>query len=141
VENTPLRRSDVQVLGTNFIIFGAVVPNVIPKDKITDPKLWVNVAAKLMVGSEVRVTDIDSSFMARLYVTYASQHDIRVHVLEYHVFETPSDTDEGDYYLKQRGQQKWCIMKKGNSDPVQTNIASKHEAERQLEEYLKTLAR
>ena len=141
MENTPLRRSDVQVLGTNYLVFGATIPNVISEEDINDPKLWVNVATKLMAGCEIRVTDIDCSFMCRLFVTYANQHDIRLQVLEYRVFETPSDTEGDDYFIKQRGQAKWCIMKKGNSDPIQKDIATKHEAERQLEEYLKTLAR
>ena len=141
MENTPIRRSDVQALGTNYMVFGAVVPKPLTEDEITDPKLWVNVATKLMAGCEIRITDIDCSFMARTFVTYANQHDIRLQVLEHHVFETASDTETDEYYVKQRGQAKWCLMKKGNPDPIQKEIATKHEAERQLAEYLKTLAR
>lgn len=141
MENTPIRRSDVQVLGTNYMVFGAVVPKVLSEKDLLDPKLWVNVAVKLMAGCEVRVTDVDCSFMARVFVTYANQHDIRIQVLEHHVFETPSDTEDEEYFAKQRGQLKWCLMKKGNPEPIQTNIATKHEAEKQLTEYLQTLAR
>jgi hypothetical protein len=141
VENTPIRRSDVQALGTNYMVFGAVVPKVLSEKDLLDPKLWVNVAVKLMAGCEVRVTDVDCSFMARVFVTYANQHDIRIQVLEHHVFETPSDTEDEEYFVKQRGQLKWCLMKKGNPEPIQTNIATKHEAEKQLNEYLQTLAR
>ena len=141
MENTPIRRSDVQALGTNYMVFGAVVPKVLSEKDLLDPKLWVNVAVKLMAGCEVRVTDVDCSFMARVFVTYANQHDIRIQVLEHHVFETPSDTEDEEYFAKQRGQLKWCLMKKGNPEPIQTNIATKHEAEKQLTEYLQTLAR
>lgn len=141
MENTPIRRSDVQALGTNYMVFGAVVPKVLSEKDLLDPKLWVNVAVKLMAGCEVRVTDVDCSFMARVFVTYANQHDIRIQVLEHHVFETPSDTEDEEYFVKQRGQLKWCLMKKGNPEPIQTHIATKHEAEKQLNEYLQTLAR
>jgi hypothetical protein len=123
------------------MVFGAVVPKVLSEKDLLDPKLWVNVAVKLMAGCEVRVTDVDCSFMARVFVTYANQHDIRIQVLEHHVFETPSDTEDEEYFAKQRGQLKWCLMKKGNPEPIQTNIATKHEAEKQLTEYLQTLAR
>ncbi|MDC0600115.1 hypothetical protein OAO65_02275 [Flavobacteriales bacterium] len=111
------------------------------KEELTDPRFWANVAHKFQMGSEIRITDLDCSFMARAFVTYASQHDVRLHIIEYHVFETASDTVDNEYYVKQRGVHKWCIMKQGNSDSIQSGIATKHEAEKQLDEYLKTLAR
>ena len=141
MENQPLKRSDVQVFGTNYMVFGAVVPKVLSKRELTDPELWVNVASKLTMGCEIRVSDVDCSFMARVFITYANQHDIRVHVLEHHVFETPSEINSGEYYVKQRGVHKWCLMRKDHPDPIQKDIASKHDAERQLDEYLQTLAR
>ena len=141
MENQPLKRTDVQVLGTNYLIYGANVPKVLSKKELVDPALWVNVASRLTMGCEIRVTDNDCSFMARLYITYANQHDVRLHLLEYHVFETESATVDGEYYVKQRGVHKWCVMRKEYPDPIQKDIATKHEAERQLDEYLKTLAR
>ncbi len=141
MENQPLKRSDVQVFGTNYMVFGAIVPKVLTKKEIVDPELWVNVASKLTMGCEIRVSDADCSFMARVFITYANQHDIRLHILEYHVFETASVTVEDEYYVKQRGVHKWCVMRQKYPDPIQKDIATKHEAERQLDEYLKTLAR
>ena len=142
MENQPLRRTDVQRLGTNFIIFGAVVPKVMTKAELENPDLWVNVGSQFTMGCEIRVTNDDCSFMARLFITHANQHIVRVKVLEYHVFETASDTeDSGEYYLKQRGVHKWCIMRRDYPDAIQQDIATKHEAEKQLDEYLKTLAR
>lgn len=141
MENQPLKRTDVQVLGTNFLIYGASVPKVMTEEELTDPRLWVNVAQKFQMGSEIRVIDIDCSFMARLFVTYVNQHDVRLHLLEHHIFETASDTISNEYFVKQRGTHKWCIMKRGSSDSIQSGIATKHEAEKQLDEYLQTLAR
>lgn len=141
MENTPLKRTDVQVLGTNYLIYGANVPKVMSKKELVDPTLWVNVASRLTMGCEIRVTDVDCSFMARLYITYANQHDVRLHLLEYHVFETASDIESDEYEIRQRGVHKWCIMRKDHPNPIQSNIATKHEAEKQLTEYLQTLAR
>ena len=141
MENQPLKRTDVQVLGTNYLIYGANVPKVMSKKELVDPALWVNVAQRLTMGCEIRVTDNDCSFMARLYITYANQHDVRLHLLEYHVFETESVVESVEYEIRQRGVHKWCLMRKDHPDPIQSGIATKHEAEKQLDEYLKTLAR
>ena len=141
MENQPLKRTDVQVLGTNYLIYGANVPKVMSKKELVDPALWVNVAQQLQMGCEIRVTDNDCSFMARLYITYANQHDVRLHLLEYHVFETESVVESDEYEIRQRGVHKWCLMRKDHPDPIQSGIATKHEAEKQLDEYLKTLAR
>lgn len=141
MDNQPLKRSDVQVLGTNFLIYGATLPKVMSKKELVDPKLWVNVAQKFQMGSEIRANDIDCSFMARLFVTYVNQHDVRLHLLEYHVFETASDTEDDEYSVRMRGVHKWCIMREGHPDPIQSGIATKHDAEKQLEEYKITLAR
>ena len=141
MENTPIKRSDLQVYGTNYLVFGAVVPKQMTEEELIDPGFWVNVAAKLMVGCEIRVIDTACSFMARLFVTYVNQHDIRVSMLEHHVFEDVGEVSDGEHFIKLRGTHRWCVMKKGNPEPIQKDIASKPEAERQLSEYLKTLAR
>ena len=142
MEIQPLKRSDVQVFGTNFLVYGAIASKQLTKKEIVDPKLWVNVASKFVMGCEIRVVDVDNSFMARVFITFANQHDVRLHLLEYHVFETASvTTDEDEYTVRMRGPHKWCIMRKDDPDPVQSDIATKHEAEKQLTEYLNTLAR
>ena len=141
MENQPLKRTDVQVLGVNFLVYGAVVPKQMSKEELQNPEFWVNVAQKFQMGSEIRITDANCSFMARAFVTYINSHDVRLHVIEYHVFESAEVVDAGDHYIKQRGVHKWCIMRKDNPDAIQQNIATKLEAEEQLDEYLKTLAR
>ena len=141
MENQPLKRSDVQVFGTNYLVYGAVVPKQMSKEELTDPALWVNVATKFQMGCEIRVVDADCSFMARLFITYVNMHDVRLHVLEHHIFESSEVVDSGEYEIRQRGVHKWCIMRKDHPDPVQSGIATKPEAQKQLDEYLQTLAR
>ena len=142
MEITPLRRSDVQLSSYCYQSFGAVIPKPLSKKDIVEPGLWVNVASKINMNDEIRVVDDNGSMMARLFVTYANGHDIRLRVLEHHVFETEDVAEkESPYFIKQRGVQKWCVMKKDTPDPVYANIATKHEAEKQLHEYRNALAR
>lgn len=141
MENTPLKPSDVQPAGVNYTLLGAVVPKQMTEEELVDPALWVNIGSKLRAGSEVRVIDVDCTFVARLFVTYVNQHDVRLSVIEHHTFETVDVDEDSEYYIKKRGVHRWCIMKHGSPDPIQKDIATRHEAERQLAEYLKTLAR
>lgn len=112
------------------------------KAELINPSLWVNVASKMQMNDEIRVVDEDGSMMARLFVTYANGHDIRLRVLEHQVFETEDVKEpEEEYFIKQRGTHKWCLMKRDQADPIYSGIATKHEAEKQKYEYMNALAR
>lgn len=142
VEITPIKPTDVQLATHMYQSFGATLPKAVSKKEITNPAIWVNAASKMQMGAEIRVTDYDNSFMARLFVTFASGHDVRLKLLEYHVFEAEDvPAIESKYFLRQRGQQKWCIMDKDKPDPVFHSIPTKHEAEKKLHEYKAALAR
>lgn len=142
MELSPLRRSDLVLAQHGYQQFTATIDAPLSKEEIVDPKLWVNVAGKVRMLDEIRVTDYNGSFVARLFVTYANGHDIRLKVVEHIVFEV-EDVPEADeqYFIKQRGTHKWCLMRKNFSDPIFSGIATKHEAEKQKAEYLAALAR
>lgn len=142
MDNTPLRRTDLVLAQHGYQQFTVTIDKPISEKEIVDPKFWVNVASKVRMLDEIRVTDASGSFLAKLFVTHANGHDIRLKVTEYTVFEEEDvpDMDE-EYFLKQRGTYKWCLMHKDRPEPIFSGIATKHEAEKQKAEYLAALAR
>jgi hypothetical protein len=94
----------------------------------------------MRMNDEVRIVNISGTMLARLIVTFANGHDVRLQLLEYRVFEeeTVPEADE-EYFVKQRGQQKWCLMKRGHPDPIKTDLPNREAAEREKAEYLRIL--
>lgn len=139
---SPLRRTDLLLAQHGYQQHCVTVDEPLTRAELVEPKFWANVASKVRMLDEIRVSDSSGSFYARLFVTYAQGHDIRLKVIEHHVFEVEDAPDyEEEYFLKQRGTHKWCLMKRGNPDPIFQGIATKHEAEKQKAEYLAALAR
>jgi hypothetical protein len=141
VDISPINRMAVKLAAHGYQQHCVCVDTVISKFDIVNQALWVNVCARMIAGDEIRVHTADASFMARMFVTFASGHDIRMELLEYHVFEEEDAQEDEEYTVALKGTHKWCIMKRGNPEPIIKNIAKKDEAEKQLQEYKSALAR
>jgi len=142
VEITPLKRTDAQLATYCYQNFGAIIPQKLNKKAIVDPKIWVNVASRMQMFDEIRVVDENATFMARLFVTFAQGHNIRLQVLEYHIFETENVPEvEEEFSVRCRGTHKWCVMQKDNAEPILKGIPTKIEAEKAKMDYMAALAR
>ena len=142
LEITPLKPSQIMLAQFGYQQFNVELNGQADKDNLTDPRLWVHVAGKLKMNDEIRVVCGSGTMLARLFVTFANGHDIRLKMLSYEVFEeedVPNDNDE--YFLRQRGQQKWCLMKKGDPNPIQMNMPTKEYVEQQKAEYIRSMRR
>ena len=142
MEITPLKRTDAQLASFCYQSFGAIILKKLSKSEIVNPKIWVNVASRMEMFDEIRVVDENGSFMARLFVTYASGHNIRLKVLEYHVFEVENVHDaHEEFSVRNRGVHKWCVMQADNAEPIFKGIPTKIEAEKAKIDHMAALAR
>ncbi len=139
-EITPLKPSDLQLAQFGYQQFNVELVKSVSKESLLDPALWVHSATKMRLNDEVRIVDIGGTMLARLIVTFANGHDVRLQLLDYRIFEE-EDVPEAleEYFVKLRGQQKWCLMKRGNPEPILQGIATKQDAEREKAEYLRVL--
>jgi hypothetical protein len=140
VEITPLKPSQLQLAQFGYQQFNVELPEQVSKEALIDPALWVHSATKMRLNDEVRIVDAGGTMWAKLIVTFANGHDVRLQLLEYRIFEEEEVPEvQEEHFVKLRGQQKWCIMKRGNPDPIIQGIATKHDAEREKTEYLRAL--
>lgn len=138
---TPINRELVQPAPYQFNHFSVTVDQVIKREDLVNPGLWVNVGTQMTMNDEVRVVSSDASFLARLFVTFADGHNVRVRVLEYNVFEAVEVAEEDqEHFIAMKGTHKWCIMKQGVPEPIKKGIPTKAEAVKELDEYKTALA-
>ena len=128
-----------------FRRFNAVVPPGLDKDTILDPTLWAMIAPQCRMGDEIRCIAEDNSFYALLFVSFSQGTDIRVELIHGTSLED-ADLSEindelNDYIVEQKGQLKFCIVKKSTGERIKEGIATKAQAEKELEEYRKILRR
>ena len=141
----PLRRGDCGFAHHRYQRYDATVKPGTTKEQLVDPELWVNVATPMNPGDEIRVRADDDSFTALLHVTYSVGNKVRLKLI-YLAELDEVDYDEmhestSDYEIKMRGQMKWCIVQKSTGDVIKELIPTKLEAEKELDQLLKALAR
>lgn len=114
------------------------------KKYLNDPALYSHIASDLKTHDEIRFVAEDSTWVANAFVTFAAGGVVRVKVLYCIDLEpvSPSETGQTRFILKQRGNLKWCVVDTNEGDRnVRQGIESQSEAQKQLEEHLRALAR
>lgn len=139
----PLRPSCFGLIEHAVRRFNAAVPGGLSVDDLENPDLWVNVANKVEMGSEIRCMAEDMSFVAYGICTFAQGSTIKVKILEMHELDAV-DNDAladaaSDYEVKLRGRKKWCLIKKSDSSVIKEGIATQLQAMKELEDYQKAL--
>lgn len=139
----PINTRDFGLAQHRFALLACVVSASLTKETITAPGNFVNVAAKLDVGDEIRFVAEDYSFVGRLFVTFRRGTDVRVKLLEFTTIEENAVDEEPDerYIIKQKGPLKWCIVDTQDNSNVKTEIPNKTVAYRELDDYLKAMSR
>jgi len=122
--------------------FNAYVPDGTTKEQLTDPKLWVHLAARLKAGSEVRAMPEDFSFVARLVVTYQLGAEVRLGLESYTEFGvTEVDMPNERFVVVPYGAQgKFAVQEVATNKLLFKSIASKGAAYRQIDEHIRALA-
>jgi hypothetical protein len=140
LEITPLKPNQLLLAQFGYQQFNVEFNTIVSKEALTDPRTWAHVVGKLKMNDEIRVVCASATMLARLMVTFANGFDVRLRVLSYEVFEEEDISDDNDeYFIKQRGQQKWCLMKRGNPVPILKDMPEKAIAEQQKSQYLRTM--
>ena len=134
-----------------FNYHDANYPRKLTPQQLTDSALWTAVAQNhLRPGDEVRVIAEDNSFYARLLVLAKSANIARMFVLEYIEMDTvvrinndvmDGATDSDPFHIKLRGPRKWCIVNRQTQQVIKEDIATQHEALRDLAEYRQALGK
>lgn len=140
----PLRPNQFKLAEHGYRRFSAVVKSA-DKDLIEDPALWVNVAAKINIGDEVRILAEDMSWVAYAICLHSVGSQIKLKILSGYDLDSVTD-DDGDlpdapYIAKQRGQLKWCIQDTKTGQYVREGIATKAEAVKEIDELIKIMSR
>ena len=140
----PLRPASFGLIEHAVRRFNAVIPGSL-KDELENPDLWVNVAGKIEMGSEVRCLADDMSFVAYAICTFSQGSTAKLKVLEFHELDEVDykelAVEADDYEVKLRGPRKWSIVKKSDGSIVKEDIATQLKAMQELEEYKKALRR
>lgn len=139
----PLRPSGFGLIEHKVARFSADVPGGLTIDELEDPTLWVNVAQKMEMGSEVRCLAEDMSFVAYGICTYAAGSTAKIKITSFHELDEVDYSGMGeigsDYEVKLRGPKKWCLVKKSTGEVIKEGISKQLDAHRELEDYLKAL--
>lgn len=113
------------------------------KEQLTDPKLFVNVSAKINDGDEIRVVADDYSFVAILFVVWTRGHDVKTVLTSYtEVGDTePADMPDDIYKIVLKGVKKFCIVDTRDGNHLIEGLPDKKTAQNELDDYLKALNR
>lgn len=138
-----LRPSEFGLVSHKVTQFSADVPGGLSKTDLENPDLWVNVANKIIMGSEVRCLADDMSFVAYGICTFAQGSTVKIKIITMHKLDAV-DYDEmsgeaGDYELKLRGPKKWCIVQKSTGDVIKEDMATQLIAMKELKDYEQAL--
>jgi len=113
-----------------------------PETNLTNPEVWTFVAKQLNVTDEIRVIDGNTSWMARLLVTYKFGTQVRLKLLEFHSLDDVGEENASEaqpFFPKLRGQYKWCIMDRATNKPVKENIPTQAEAYKEITKLMERL--
>lgn len=118
-----------------------VANNVDPKEDLENPRLWVNVASQLRLTDEVRVMNMDQTWVARVIITFVHGPDVRARLLDVYDLEgeMPDQDDLSAFEVKLCGPLKWCVVRKEDGSRIKENIATKLQAQKELDDYERAL--
>ncbi|WP_372809327.1 hypothetical protein [Litorivivens sp.] len=122
----------------------ATVPGGLSREDLTKPELWALNRARIRTHDEIRVVAEDSSFYAKLLVTYADSREVYTAVVEYQELDAPDMEEltqaQQRYITKLCGPLKWCVIDTETDEKVRTGIDKRSLAERELEDFLRAKA-
>jgi hypothetical protein len=141
---TAIKPADFGLAAHKFQALSATVSERVTAKDLEDPKFWSLVAHKMTPGAEIRVLAADCSFRAEVLCTYAMGTEVRVIVLDFLDLEQIDyealDAQVSGYEIKQRGVEKWCIIKVETGEVVKSGIPTQAIAARELEDHKRALA-
>jgi len=139
----PLRPADVGLFEHRVTRLDASVSGKLSTEELEDPALWVNIAGKMTMGTEVRCLADDMSFVAYGVCTFSQGSTVKIKIYAMHKLDQVDADKMGDitsdYEIKLRGPKKWCVMKKSDGTVIKEGIATQLEAMREMEDYKKAL--
>jgi hypothetical protein len=142
----PIPRANFGAAAHRFNVWDAEVSEDLSRKDLTNDILWVNMAPSLRVGDEIRVRAADGSFIGLLYVSFKHGNQVVTHLLwlahpEAHKGEGEFNTDQiGDYTVKQRGQEGWCLIQVSTGHVIGSKLGNKSDALKALEQHIRALA-
>lgn len=111
------------------------------EELLTEPSYWAHVAGKMQMGCEIRCLAEDFSWRATLVCTFAQGTVVRLKLIDFTPLDhVEVDVQNDDYEVKLRGMRKWSIVKKDTGEVVQEDIATKAEAIKALQDFIRALA-
>lgn len=111
------------------------------EELLTEPSYWAHVAGKMQMGCEIRCLAEDFSWRATLVCTFAQGTVVRLKLIDFTPLDhVEVDVQNDDYEVKLRGMRKWSIVKKDTGEVVQEDIATKAEAIKSLQDFIRALA-
>lgn len=123
----------------------AVTPAELTAEDLVNPSLWALNRARIRTHDEIRVVAEDSSYYAKLLVTYADSREVYTSVVEFKQLEVPDMEELGAaqqrYITKLCGPLKWCVIDTETDEKIRTGIDKKSIAERELEDFLRAMAK
>lgn len=138
-----LRTSEFGLMSHKVTQFSANVPGHLTKAELEDPDLWVNVANKMIMGSEVRCLADDMSFVAYGVCTFSQGSTAKVKIISLHKLDVVDSNEQagqmGDYMIKMRGPKKWCLIQVSTGDVIKEGIATQTFAMKEMEDYIQAL--
>jgi len=139
---TPIGLREFGTQAHTYAQFNAYVPDGTTKDDLINPKLWVNVAARLKMGSEIRAMPEDLSFVARLVVLYQLGSEVRLGLESFTEFgATDVESPDERYQVVPYGAQgKYAVKDTADNKLLFKSIATRSQAYRQIEEHIRALA-
>jgi hypothetical protein len=141
----PVLSRDFSLAIHSFQTHNAVVPAGTTKEQLLDPQLWNHVSTKIKLHDEIRVIEENGAFMARLFVNFRHNLDVRVKILEFYELEAVDYTkmaNTDNYDVKNRGAAGgWCVIDKKSGKAMFTNLLSQSAAFARKEQYIATLSR
>lgn len=143
VQIFPVKPAEFQTAEHRYRRFDCVVPAGLTQKQLEDPKLWVNVATKLMMFDEVRAIADDHSFVAYLLVLFCQGTDARLKVINGVELESMDgkDAPQGKFDVQLRGRKKYVLYNTETGDVIKEDIPTQAQAYKELEDHVNALKR
>lgn len=141
----------VQDAEFSYTTHAAFIPTGFTPEQLLDPGFWAVHATRFKAFDEVRARAEDGTWMARLLVLEAGRTWVRMKQLEFHSLGTQDEAltrvalrenEEAKklYEVKHRGPRAWSVVRKADSQVMHEGAQTRENAERWLDEHLKTTA-
>lgn len=142
-------------------IWRAEVAENLTRAEITNPAFWAHIATRARPYDEILVIRKDGTLFARMLVLQSERTWVRLHTLEWHDLTTrdismsqaaneahrespPADAKPdpaSQFRIEYKGQRmKWCVIRNADGGVTHEGIASKKEAQNELDQYIRTIA-